>query len=138
MNMIDTLDCSICMEPINKQDLIYPQNCSCKIPLHQVCLQNIINIMNITCPICRKKNMIISYANQYEDEYDYFIYQEPDFSLIAIIKYYYSWGYDFYIIIGFIIILSYLLYLYSIEAAVIMLILIMTQLYIIFIMQQIL
>jgi len=49
--MIDK-QCIICYE--NDNNLIYPNNCNCKVLLHKKCLEECKKI-NILCPICRVK-----------------------------------------------------------------------------------
>ena len=59
--------CLICLEDSN--NLIYPKNCSCKILLHEECLEKC-EWSGLQCPICRKRknypNVIIHEFNNFE------------------------------------------------------------------------
>jgi len=44
--------CIICYEDKN---LILPPNCKCKLVLHKICLEKMIQSLNIDCPMCRNK-----------------------------------------------------------------------------------
>jgi len=55
MNNLD--NCLICLEYINKEQIVYPKYCKCKIKLHNICLKQIEN-NGLLCPICRKKALI--------------------------------------------------------------------------------
>lgn len=44
--------CIVCYEDKN---LILPPNCQCKIVLHKICLEKMIQSLNIDCPMCRNK-----------------------------------------------------------------------------------
>jgi hypothetical protein len=45
--------CIICYE---KENLIYPLNCNCKIKIHSECIKDLKEKLNLDCPICMKKS----------------------------------------------------------------------------------
>ena len=60
----DTNDiCLLCLEKINTKKYILPNNCKCKLKIHQNCFNKIIST-GLLCPICRiKANDITNTTN---------------------------------------------------------------------------
>ncbi len=58
--LADTNDiCLLCLDEINSNNWVMPQNCSCKVKIHSNCFSQITS-NGLLCPICRIKSTDVS------------------------------------------------------------------------------
>jgi len=63
--------CIICYE---KENLIYPLNCNCKIKIHFECIKDLKEKLNLDCPICMKKSNVNNHEIRYIYIFPRFLY----------------------------------------------------------------
>ena len=96
--------CCICLE--DSQILITPKHCSCKIYLHEECLQKIHDIYML-CPICRKqKNIEIPNNHIFINtiiELPFYLFEKYPSFFTFLLTFISSWIFALFIIVPYIL-----------------------------------
>lgn len=99
--------CCICLE--DSQNLITPKHCSCKIYLHEECLQKI-NEIYMLCPICRKQEHIeVRMNNTFINtviELPFYLFEKYPSFLTFLLTFISSWIFAIFIILPYILLFA--------------------------------